>query len=135
MNTIRYRDGYKYQLESDYTVKTSVKPERSIHLFWCSLATDGMLIIRKNYAWDGPSGPTFDTDNFMRGSLIHDALYQLMREGCLPFDFRRAADDELYFACIEDGMSKLRAWWVYQGVRRFGAEHAAIAEKLIKEAP
>lgn len=135
MNTIRYRDGYKYQLEDDYSVATRVIPPAAIELGWCALSADGVLTIRRNYAWDGPSGPTFDTGNFMRGSLIHDALYQLMREGCLPFDFRRAADDELYFACIEDGMSKLRAWWVYQGVRRFGAEHAAIAEKLIKEAP
>ncbi len=27
-----------------------------------------------------PNGPTIETKTFMRASLVHDALYQLMRE-------------------------------------------------------
>ena len=61
------------------------------------------------YGRDGPSGPTLDTRDFIRGSLVHDALYQLMREGLLDHSIHR-----------EDGMTALRAWWVYQGVRLFG---------------
>ena len=81
----------------------------------------GNLSIRKGYSWDGPSGPTIDTRNFMRGSLIHDALYQLMREKVLPQDVRDEADQILREICIQDGMSKLRAWWVYQAVKIGGA--------------
>jgi len=68
----------------------------------------------KGYAPDGPSGPTLDTANFMRGSLVHDTLYQLMREGLLNHNLpREAADRILQSLYREDGMLALRAWWVY----------------------
>ena len=43
-------------------------------------------------AGDGPSGPAIDTKNFMRASLVHDALYQLMRLGTLDKSRRQYAD-------------------------------------------
>ena len=85
------------------------------------------------YAWDGPSGPTFDTPNFMRGSLIHDALYQLMRNGLLREDFREDADKEIKKACLEDGMTRFRAAYVYWSLRRFAgfaADEGAVKEVL-----
>ena len=92
--------------------------------------TNGYLTIRQGYAWDGPSGPTFDTKNFMRGSLVHDALYQLMRRGYLNIDTNRnRADRLLKHICKEDGMSSLRAWWVYQGVHAFGKSAASKPRK------
>jgi hypothetical protein len=30
------------------------------------------LNILEEYCWDGASGPAIDTQNFMRGSLLHD---------------------------------------------------------------
>jgi len=67
-----------------------------------------------------PSGPTLDTATFMRGSLVHDALYQLMRDGHLDrATHREAADRLLQTLCEEDGMWSLRTWWVYHGVRLF----------------
>ena len=75
------------------------------------------------YAWDGPSGPTIDTKNFMRGSLVHDGLYQLMREGLLAHEeYRKSADDLLRDICVEDGMSKFRAWYVHRAVRISGGK-------------
>ena len=74
---IKYRSGYKYQLVEEYQVRVSLIPENDIKTDFIELSTEGMLIIKKGYAWDGPSGPTIDTPNFMRGSLVHDALYQL----------------------------------------------------------
>ena len=115
---IKYRDGYKYQLSEDYWILTAIKPEADIITNHISLNRSGALYICAGYAWDGPSGPAIDTKNFMRGSLIHDALYQLMRLGRLDSDrWRKTADEELVRACKEDGMSSIRAWWVYQGVR------------------
>ena len=55
----------------------------------------------------------------MRGSLIHDALYEFMRKGLLSQKWRNQADLELKKACLEDGMSKIRASWVYWAVRTF----------------
>ena len=89
------------------------------------------LTIYKGYAWDGPSGPTWDTENFMRGSLVHDALYQLLRAGVLPQSARRYADDLLREMCLSDGMSRLRAWWVWRALRWFGGRAAKLDKKEV----
>lgn len=120
---MKYREGYKYQLAEDYSSFTGILLVEDIVTHFIKLTRLGELFIRADYAWDGPSGPTIDTKNFLRGSLEHDALYQLMREGHLPPEFRKAADMRLREVCLEDGMSSIRAWWVYRGVR-FGGEGA-----------
>jgi hypothetical protein len=129
MSTIKYRDmsdrHYKYVLFETYQIQTSICPEHDLDYFYVQLSSRGVLTIQEDYAWDGPSGPAIDTKNFMRGSLVHDALYQLMRLGALDAAvYRKQADDLLRTICLEDGMSRLRAWWVYVGVRA-GAAGAA----------
>lgn len=121
MPCIAYNDGYKYQLKQDYSQQIEIKPDQDVGNDFIKLTSTGILTIKKGYAWDGPSGPTIDTPDFMRGSLVHDALYQLMREEKLDRNRHRdAADRLLQKICIEDGMGELRAWVVYQGVHRFG---------------
>jgi hypothetical protein len=135
--TIRYRQGYKYQLHSAYWCTVQIIPFEDIYCGdnnWVELYRTGELRIQAGYAWDGPSGPTIDTKTFMRGSLIHDALYQLIREGELPKSARVQADRELYRACREDGMNLVRAAYVYAAVRLFG-RWAVQTEKEILEAP
>lgn len=121
----------------EYFISVSVTPDDDIETDYINLTAKGGLTIKKGYAWDGPSGPTIDTPSFMRGSLVHDALYQLMRNGFISKDkWRENADKELKRICIEDGMSRIRAWWVYKGVRLFG-DRAASKEtrKEVKIAP
>jgi len=120
MDYIKYKAGYKYQLAKDYSTSVSIKPPKDINIKYISLNTLGILSIRSGYAWDGPSGPTIDTKNFMRGSLVHDALYQLIQIEVLAMYYRRQADVKLYKICIEDGMFKIRAKFIYAGVRAFG---------------
>jgi len=79
------------------------------------------LLIKKGYQWDGASGPAIDTESFMIASLVHDALYQLLREGAIPPREKEWADNAMKQLCIRAGMSKVRAWWIFRGVRRFGA--------------
>ncbi|PJZ69869.1 hypothetical protein CH373_13555 [Leptospira perolatii] len=130
---IKYRTlrNYKYQLLYDYTIQIDLRPASEIiephqgELRFIRLKQNGQLTIFEGYAWDGPSGPTIDTPNFMRGSLVHDALYQLMRNSRLDQSTRKYADDLLHDLCIEDGMSKLRAKWVHWAVRTFGGSAAA----------
>ena len=130
MECIAYKAGYKYQVNQDYITKISITPDNSVNSDYIDLGIDGELTIKKGYAWDGPSGPTFDTLNFMRGSLVHDALYQLMRNGHLDKDkHREPADRLLQQMCKEDGMSSIRAWWVYQGVKNFGDPSADPSNK------
>jgi len=133
---VEYKSGFKYQLHSDYRVKLSFAPDKQIHTHFISFDPDGILEIRKGYASDGPSGPTFDTANFMRGSFIHDALYQLIRLGELSMSYRKLADEELHLLCLEDGMSRIRAWWIYSALKRAGKSAALPSSiKTISRAP
>ena len=130
MKCIEYNDGYKYQLKETYSLPIEIQPDADITTPFIRLDTRGNLTLVKGYAWDGPSGPTIDTLNFMRGSLAHDALYQLMREKELDHDtYREAADQILQRICKEDGMCSLRAWWFYHGVRLFADPAADPASK------
>ena len=120
VNRLAYKAGYKYVVQDDFSYDTGIMG-RGVALEHLRLSGVGTLTIRKGYAWDGPSGPTFDTVNFIRGSLVHDALYQLMEEDALPFSYRKIADDILIAICKEDGMSAIRRWWVKLAVNTFGA--------------
>jgi hypothetical protein len=132
---IEYKTGFKYQLTKTCVYK-SVITGYNISTRYITLKEDGTLTIYAGYAWDGPSGPAVDSLNFMRASLIHDALYQLIREGHLPPTERYMADKILQYICREDGMSKLRAWWVFVGVDKFAAGAAdPNSKKKIIRAP
>ena len=120
--TIKYRElpRWKYSLECVLEIPTGIRGGQRFELDLCLLDEDGVLIVNPKYAWDGPSGPTIDTANWMRASLAHDALYQLMREAGLDISHRKAADQLMYDMLREDGMSWVRARVAYRGVRLFG---------------
>lgn len=130
VSRICYRnlDRYKYQLMEEYRYETglSLPQTASTQDDYVVLEQGGTLCVKKGYAWDGPSGPTLDTKNFMRASLVHDALYQLLREGLVPGDedarkaFRKDADMLLRRIVRKDGMNWPRYTWVYAAVRWFG---------------
>ena len=86
--------------------------------------TQRSLNIKKGYCWDGPSGPTIDSPSFMRGSLFHDAWYQIFREREYYRMFKDDADRLLRAMCLADGMHPWRAAWVYWGVKTFGGKSA-----------
>jgi len=117
---VRYRKGYKYQLASDVHIYVGVIPGRWIQAHFIQLDIDGWLTIRQGYAWDGMSG-AIDTRNSMLGSLVHDALYQLMRRGYIPFSHRPTADRIFYQILLAKGMWKWRAWYIYRTVSRVAA--------------
>ena len=131
---IEYKRGYKYQLSETYSVdvwRISATVSWS-HLIFAALdKTNGILQIERGYAWDGPSGPTIDTKTFMRASLVHDALYQMIRLGVLDKSLREHADKLMRIHCKEDGMNRARAWWVYWALRLFAGK-AAIPESRKK---
>jgi len=110
----------RYELLEPYFIRTGfigydIETDR------VKLTPDGMLCLKAGYTWDGPSGPTVDTKNFMRGSLGHDGKYELFRLGLLPHTGRIIADLELQKDCLKDGMSGLRAMWVFWGVHLFAS--------------
>lgn len=134
---IKYKSGYKYQLEDDYITALPIPySDYDIDTSYISLSGVGVLIIRKGYAWDGPSGPTIDTRNAIRGSLVHDALYQLIRLGYLPRNYKDMVDDIFYNMLKEDGMSTIRAWAWRKALKLCGGKNTLPSrEKMIMRAP
>ena len=121
MQFCRYRKGYKYQLESDFNIQTSIKPPSEIETEFLQLSEDGMLYIVQGYAWDGPSGPVIDRSYNMRASLVHDALYQLMRLKLLSARKCRKQADLLFSElCKEDGLLSILVLGYYRALRVFG---------------
>lgn len=115
---------YKYQVRENFSISTNIRPRAPVDTDFISLTVDGRLTIKASYAWDGPSGIALDTKTSMRGSLAHDALYQLMREGLVDIEYREEVDNLLKALCIQDGMFPLRAWYMHKGVRLFGGRYA-----------
>jgi len=135
--TIKYRAGYKYQLAESYSVATPIKPLTPIKHEFFTLTKTGKLWIKRGYAWDGASGPTFDTKSSMRPSLVHDVFCQMMQTGLLDYDLWQDKVNELFKQqCIEDGMWSWRAWLWYQAVEFADAGHPDQGDSNpVQEAP
>lgn len=133
---IKYKDGYKYQLAETYEVETGLHHTENIQTDLICLTVTGKLTIRKHYAWDGASGPTIDTKSSMRGSLVHDALYQLIRMGLLPTHYKDEVDLLFEKICKEDGMWTVRASLWERAVSLFGRSSATAGKtKPVLTAP
>ena len=116
-----FKRGYKYQATRPFHIKLDIIPYKAFDLDFLRMDMEGNLLIRPGYAWNGASGPTFDTLNSMRGSLVHDVLYQLVRIGLLDAKYKEYADRVLHDLCTEDGMFKWRADYWRWAVLKFGA--------------
>ena len=129
---IHYRSGYKYQLAKDFNLKIPVKPTKNIVTQFIDLDTQGNLKIKDGYAWDGVSGPVIDTESNLRASLVHDALYQLIRNKCLKKSKHKDTADKLFRKlCKEDGVLSPVAQAYYEVLRKVG--HPAADPKNIKK--
>ncbi len=134
---IEYRSGYKYQLAEDYHIKTSIKPKTNIDTQFIALDKQGNLVVKSGYAWDGTSGPVIDTDNNLRASLIHDALYQLMRKRKISAKEHKDRADRLFRKiCKKDGVLSPVAQAYYEVLKKLGKPSTDPKNaKEIKRAP
>jgi len=124
---MKYRKGYKYQLAEDESCQTEIKGVNIDSDFY-SLSTDGILTGKKGYAWDGPSGPTYDSKYCMRGPLFHDIGYQMMREKRLPLTYRPYFDGLMWRIIKEDiEIMVLRYKPAVRGIIETAAEARALA--------
>jgi hypothetical protein len=123
---IQYRTiaRYKYELIEPYLYATGIHVSMPIETRYIALRPGGLLKIKEHYAWDGASGPAIETTTNRRASLVHDALYQLMRLGLLSYSWRKKADKIYWRICLEDGMNKRRARLHYWALRLFGRRFA-----------
>jgi hypothetical protein len=127
---IHFAEGYKYQLTRNHEEQLAyIRPPHDILTPWVDLYASGLLVLKFGYASDGSSGPTVQTKNTFRGSFVHDGLFQLIRLGLLGPDYFDPANRELHRILLEDGMSRIRAWWWLEGVQRFGKPFSDPANK------
>ena len=117
-----YRSGYKYQLDKDYHIETRIKPPKEIDTQFISVKEDGSMIVKSGYAWDGTSGLIIDTDGNLRASLVHDALYQLMRKGKLKprKKYKNKADKLFRSMCKDDKVLSPIAQLYYEALKKLG---------------
>lgn len=117
---------FRYKLAETYehAAPIAIRPPTDVDHPFMSLTTAGMLTVQSDYAWDGASGPVADSPAIMRASLLHDVLYQMIREGLVPRHFdrtRKQADALFREIAIEDGVARAKAWFLYYGLRAVGA--------------
>jgi len=133
---------YKYKLVKNEYFKIPITGIE-IDMEYAYLGLIGDLIVFTDYQWDGASGPTIDDKTNMRGSLVHDVLYQFLREKKLDAKYRKIADKILFGVLREDRMPYFRAKYYYYGVRIGGGPFAdpkgpfadPKIEKKVYEAP
>ncbi len=116
---VKYTKGFKYQLAEDYLIQTAITGYEYDSQF-LRLTKDGWLLIRSGYAWDGASGPTKDDKTNMEGSLVHDTLYQLIRQEAIPRKYQAYSDKFFQDICKSKGMNFIRAWYYLRGLQLFG---------------
>lgn len=122
-NQLKYSSGYKYQLKSNVTIQTTLRPDTPRFIQgYIFLDTDGVLMIYRGYSWDGCTNAP-DTDSNMLAGLVHDALYQLMQEDVLEKSFKPLADDMLRDVMISQGSFKSVADLFHLAVKEFGGLH------------
>lgn len=120
-----YKRNYKYELAEDLELNTGIRPRRTIQLGHITLDKNGTLMLRKGYLWDGPSGPTVDTEDSMRGSAGHDALYELIKQGLIAEHWYPQANKDLLRWLKEDGMWWWRRRLWYRAVEVFGEAYSS----------
>jgi hypothetical protein len=135
--SMAYVDGFKYQLSEDIQfIIESIADYGPIETEWISVDNKGILTLKRGFATDGASGPTFDTGSSMRGAFLHDALYYLMRNGHIPREYRETADKIIKVLCIMDGMYGWRAKLWYKFLRAFGHKNVLASHRReVKYAP
>jgi hypothetical protein len=114
-----------------YQRQTSIKPKQTISYDFITLDAYGMLTIMQGYAWDFASG-AFDNKTIRRGSLAHDALCELIHNDLLSYHFWGPAAEEMKAICLEDGMNRVRAWYICRAIKLAGPDITA-ARRYITE--
>lgn len=116
---------YRHQLDEEFELDLCQKFSNGSHFNgFVTLTEEGILTLSKGYAWDGVSFPKLDIDSCknLRASVVHDALYQLIRndDEFRTKENKKIADKILRELLILDGFSKIAAWSLWIAVSAFG---------------
>lgn len=109
---MKYQEGYKYKLCSNIRIRVPFADRAMMEEGWIGntwvFIEYGYLNISSGYAWNG-ANVIPDTPKTMFPSIVHDAWYQLLREGYVPPWTRADADKWFGDLCYERGTNRLLA--------------------------
>ena len=111
---------YKFKVEENFSIELPFKIPDFEHPYASS--KDGILSVKKGYAWDGASGPIINTRDTLVASLVHDVLYQAMRLNLIKSskENRQIADKNFFEILKMNGVNSIRRKVWYFAVRLFG---------------
>ena len=112
---------WKFKLDAPYAYDLHFQVFDSIGSRWVSLLPRHLMLLASEYFWDGITGfpRWFQPRCMLRGSLIHDAGLQLIKEGLLSPTYRERFDEEFRLTCLEDGTPTWVANLAYNAVRLY----------------
>jgi len=131
---VTYQKAWRYTLGKPYSLNFGVKYGKTLHMgeaqaaastSFYTLSSDE-LKAGSGYAWDGASGPVFQTKNSVEATLVHDIMYQAMAADLVPATRpnRKIADKIFLLILKKNGMGFLRRRLWYAAVRLFGANQS-----------
>jgi len=140
-----YKVHYKYTNADIEVYALGVSFPEDIQTKNVYLSKTGRMEIAKWYDSDGPSGLTIDTKTFIWAAFPHDVIYELIRQGRLPPEYRKVADQLLRKMLLEGRpenylgnglpalkpMTRFRVWYVYHGLRLGGGPAASPKNKKV----
>lgn len=120
---MKYKSGYRYVSQEAVLVDVGAELHAPLNSPFASIAAEKLCVMSK-YAWDGASFTPFlwlgTPTAWLTPSLVHDALYQLIREGLLDRQYRAAADRLFREMLLAREVWPVVAWVAYWSVRVFG---------------
>ena len=111
---------YKFKVEENFSIELPFKITDFVHPY--ASLKDGILSVKRGYAWDGASGPIINTRDTLVASLVHDVLYQAMRLNLIKSskENRQIADKNFFEILKMNGVNSIRRKVWYFAVRLFG---------------
>lgn len=105
-------------------LREEVRYETPVHGFraaaeGAALDSDGALVCRDGFVWDLGSGPALNTPGMVYASLAHDAFYDMMNAGSLPWSQRKKVDAFFKQQMKDFGVPWLVRGWRHGAVRLF----------------
>ena len=116
MSKIKYKHGFKFYLAEDFALRIDDLPDANVLAMYKLQMAKGTLTICKGYMWD----KGIQDKRFIRAQLVQEAMYQLIRLGYLPYEWRSKINAIYYGLMVEDGVPKLVAWLMKKWADVFG---------------
>ena len=123
---------YKFKVEENFSIELPIRIADFEHQYASS--KDGILSVKRGYAWDGASGPIINTRDTLVASLVHDVLYQAMRLNLIKSNSEnKKTADKIFFEILKmHGVNSiLRKVW-YLAVKLFGKNQQKFFRIMIK---